>query len=106
MALSRSRVVLDVWLGLPLMYTVGAESEWTVKLVVALDCVATRPFRLPDTSPFCAYVHGTLTPSQLDGVGGPAIMWSPSSEVKTKTLFERLMPSLASRAKNLANASS
>src|SRR6266516_7884950 len=38
---SRVRVTGAVWLGWPVMYTVGASSEWTVNAVLSPNCVFT-----------------------------------------------------------------
>src|ERR1700704_3242553 len=50
---------------------VGASSEWTLNGVVMPCSVASKPARLALISPIFAYVQGTVTPSQLAGLGGP-----------------------------------
>src|SRR5215831_15783640 len=62
--------------------------------------------RLAFSSPIFEYVQGTCTPSQPAGLPGPPAKWSFSSDVNENSVLLRLMPSLASRAKNLPNASS
>ena len=53
----------------------------------------------------------TVAPSQLAGVGWTArptfapASWSPSSELSTNSVFSGVMPSAASRLKNVPKAS-
>src|SRR5215469_12614222 len=47
----------------------GAESAFTSNGVV-MPLAASSPVRLPVTSPIFLYVHGTVTPLQLAGLGG------------------------------------
>src|SRR5262249_59675812 len=102
----RSRGAAALGAGWPGTYTVGAESEWTVKGVVTPVSVAIRPDRLAETSPIFEYVQATRTPSQPAGEAGPAMRWSPSSAVKTKSVFSRLMPCLERSLKKAAKAES
>ena len=81
-------------------------SECTVNGVVMPSLVASRPARLPFTSPTSGYVQGTFTPSQPAGLGCEPTKWSPSSTVNTKSVLLLSIPSFASRSKNDANAAS
>src|SRR6266852_2987261 len=56
-------------------------------------------------SPTRLYVHGVVTPSQPAGVAESPAKWSPSSTVNTNSVLRLLIPSAASRSKNLRNAS-
>src|SRR5438093_1077717 len=96
-AISRSsfRVTASVCPGLPVMYTVGASSEWTVKGVVSPNCVAIIRERFALISPTRSYEQGVVTPSQPAGVGVSPTKWSPSSTVKTNSVFDLLIPSAA-----------
>ena len=79
-------------------------SEWTVNGVVIPCWVASRPARLPLTSPARLYVHGVFTPSQPVGDGSEPTKWSPSSTVNTKSVFFFVIPSCLRRSKNWPNA--
>src|SRR5215472_1638993 len=62
--------------------------------------------RLAFSSPIFEYVQGTCTPSQPAGLPWPPAKWSFSSDVNENSVLLLSMPSFASRAKNLPNASS
>src|SRR5262245_41542176 len=66
----KARVVEFVGDALPVRKIVGAVSAWTVNGVVMSCWVASKPVRLPLTSPIRLYVHGVVTPSHLGSVGG------------------------------------
>src|SRR6266516_2470194 len=57
--------------GWPSRYTAGALSACTPNGVVTPAWVASSPVRLTLIWPMVSYVHGTLSPSQSGGDGGP-----------------------------------